>query len=265
MALLGFIGTGNMGGALARAAALSVPAEEICLCNRTPQKAAALAEELGAKTAGSRETAADSRYLFLGVKPQGMAALLEEIRPELEARRDRFLLVTMAAGLSIERLQELAGGAYPVIRIMPNTPVSVGEGVILMSCSPQVMEEEAEEFCRILSGAGSMYRMEEKLIDAGSAVSGCGPAFVDMFIDAMADGGVLCGLPRALAVQLAAQTAAGSAKLLLESGKTPAQLKEAVCSPGGTTIEGVRKLEERAMRSAVMEAVIASWEKNSRL
>ena len=191
-----------------------------------------------------------------------MADLLTAIAPVLAKRQDRFILVTMAAGLTIRQIREMAGGTYPVIRMMPNTPAAIGEGMILYTASEDVTEAETAAFLDAMSGAGRFSELPEKLMDAGSAVSGCGPAFVDLFIEALADGGVACGLPRASAQEFAAQMVLGSAKLLLESGKHPGQLKDAVCSPGGTTIQGVRKLEEKGFRGAVMDAVIAAYEKN---
>ena len=265
MAIFGFIGTGNMGGALARAASKTLSGSQILLSNRTAEKAAALAAELGCRAADNAAVAEGADYIFLGVKPQMMADLLSEIGPVLARRQSRFVLVTMAAGLTIARIRELAGGAYPVIRIMPNTPASIGEGMILYACGEGVTKDEETAFLDAMAGAGRLSPLPEKLIDAGSAVSGCGPAFVDLFIEALADGGVACGLPRAAALEYAAQMAAGSAKLILESGKHPGALKDAVCSPGGTTIQGVRKLEEAGFRGAVMDAVIAAYEKNADL
>lgn len=258
---LGFIGTGNMGGALARAALRRVPGACVRLANRTPDKAEALAEELGCGVSNAAGAAEWADFIFLGVKPQMMAELLAGLRPVLAARRDRFLLVTMAAGLGIGQIQELAGGDYPVIRIMPNTPASIGEGIILYTCGEGVSGKEERLFLDAMAGAGRFSALPERLMDAGSAVSGCGPAFADLFLEALADGGVACGLPRAQAVELAAQTLAGSAKLVLESGRHPGVLKDAVCSPGGSTIQGVRALERAGFRGAVMEAVIAAYEK----
>ncbi len=259
--IFGFIGTGNMGGALARAARKRLSGEELLLTNRTASKAEALARELGCRAVDNATAAGQADYLFLGVKPQMMAGMLSELAPVLAARKDRFVLVTMAAGLSIARIQELAGGDYPVIRIMPNTPASIGEGMILYACGGVTAEEE-QVFLQGMAGAGKLASLAENLIDAGSAVAGCGPAFVDLFIEALADGGVACGLPRAQALEFAAQMVAGSAKLVLESGQHPGALKDAVCSPGGTTIQGVRTLEEAGFRGAVMDAVIAAYEKN---
>ena len=262
MATFGFIGTGNMGGALARALAKNVEGDSILLANRSAEKAAALAAELGCKAVSSEAIAKKADYIFLGVKPQMMADLLAQLSPILKEREDRFLLVTMAAGLTIERIRELAVGDYPVIRIMPNTPASIGEGMILYTAGSDVLDIELQIFLAAMAGAGRLSPLPEHLMDAGSAVSGCGPAFVDLFIEALADGGVACGLPRASAREFAAQMVAGSAKLILESGKHPGVLKDAVCSPGGTTIQGVRALEAGNFRGTVMEAVIKAYEKN---
>lgn len=261
MVTFGFIGTGNMGGALARAARKRLAGEEILLANRTPAKAEALAADLQCRTADNQTAAREARYLFLGVKPQMMEGMLTEIAPVLAARQDRFILVSMAAGLTMARIREMAGGDYPIIRIMPNTPSAIGEGMILYT-SDAVTEEELQSFLDAMSGAGRLAPLEERLIDAGSCVAGCGPAFVDLFIEALADGGVACGLPRALALEMAAQMTAGAARLVLQSGQHPGALKDAVCSPGGTTIQGVRALEEAGFRGAVMDAVIAAYEKN---
>ncbi len=262
----GFIGTGNMGGALARAARRRLEGNQILLMNRTAEKAQALADELNARTpVNNAVLAAVADYIFLGVKPQMMGDLLAEIGPALNARKGGFVLVTMAAGLTIADIQDMAGGNYPVLRIMPNTPCSIGEGMVLYTRGPGVTEDEERMFLEAMAGAGRFAPVPERLMDAGSAVTGCGPAFVDLFVEALADGGVACGLPRAAAVEFAAQMVLGSARLILESGKHPGELKDAVCSPGGTTIQGVRKLEEAGFRGAVMDAVIAAWEKNGNL
>lgn len=263
--IFGFIGTGNMGGALARAARRKLEGKHLLLANRTKDKAAALAKELDARVWDNVSIAQNADYIFLGVKPQMMQGLLEELAPILANRKNRFFLVTMAAGLTIADIQRMAGGDYPVIRIMPNTPCSIGEGMILYAPGPGVTEKETQAFLEAMSGAGRFALLPERLMDAGSAVAGCGPAFADLFVEALADGGVACGLPRAAALTFAAQMLLGSARLILESGKHPGELKDAVCSPGGTTIQGVRALEEAGFRGAVMDAVIAAWEANEKL
>ena len=261
----GFIGAGNMGSALARAACRTLPAGEIILSNRTAAKAETLAGELGCAAGDNRTVAAEAAYIFLGVKPQMMAGLLSEIAPVLAERRDSFVLVTMAAGLTMERIAAMAGGDYPVIRIMPNTPCAVGAGVVLYDANERVSEAALEKFTAGMAGAGLLDRLEERLIDAGSAVAGCGPAFLCLFLEGLADGGVACGLPRQKALRYAAQMAAGTAQLMLETNQHPGAMKDAVCSPGGSTIAGVRALERGGLRSAAMEAVIAALERNQEL
>lgn len=265
MATYGFIGVGNMGGALARAACRTVSPDEVFLANRNMEKAKALAEELGCRMTDNEAVAGSADFIFLGVKPQMMGDLLAELSPILAKRETRFVLVTMAAGLSITDIQAMSGGKYPVIRIMPNTPSSIGEGMTLYTCGEEVTKGEEKAFLTDMAGAGKFAELPEQLIDAGACVSGCGPAFVDLFLEALADGGVACGLPRATAMELAAQMVIGSAKLQQSGGVHPGALKDAVCSPGGTTIQGVRTLEERGFRAAVMNAVIAAYDKTMAL
>ena len=259
MLKLGFIGTGNMGGALARAAA-KAEGNRLLLNNRSPEKARALAAELGGEVT-DYTAALDADFVFLGVKPQMLDELFSRLRPLLAEREHKPVLVSMAAVTSIQRIRELAGCELPIIRIMPNTPVAIGQGITLYACSSEVSADAEETFLRAMAASGRFIRSEEKYIDAGACISGCGPAFVDLFVEALADGGVACGLPRAMALELAAAMTAGAAGLILETGKHPAQLKDEVCSPGGTTIRGVRALEQGAFRSAAMEAVLAAYGK----
>lgn len=264
---VGFIGCGNMGSALAKAAAKSemLSPEDIFLSNRSSGKAERLAESLGgAVVTDNEQIAEECRYIFLGVKPQMMEEMLGEIAPVLKQREDRFVLVSMAAGISMDSIQEMAGGNYPVIRLMPNTPVAVGEGMILY-CSSRTHLDEMVSFLHMMKEAGRFDELQEELMDAGSAVAGCGPAFAYAFIEALADGGVACGLPRTKAVEYAAQMLLGSAELVLKSKEHPGALKDAVCSPAGSTIQGLRALENGAFRGTVMEAVIAAYEKTKDL
>lgn len=262
--VFGFIGCGNMGGALAKAARQKLPGENILLANRTPAKAAALAEQLGAAAVDNDTAAEKCDYLFLGVKPQMMADMLENIRDTLLDRDEPCVLVTMAAGLTMSTIRQMAGVDYPVIRIMPNTPAAVGQGMILC-CANGVTDEQIACFTEIMSGAGALDFIDEKLIDAGSAVSGCGPAFACMLMEALADGGVACGLPRAKANLYAAQMLMGTAALALETKENFGAMKDAVCSPAGSTIQGVRALEAGGFRSAAFEAVIAAYERTLEL
>lgn len=260
---LGFIGTGNMGGALARAAAKS--GERMLLSNRTAEKASRLAAELGCAAGTNQEIAETCRFIFLGVKPQLLPALLAELNAPLAARKDRLVLVSMAAGVTIGSIKQTLGLPCPVVRIMPNLPVALGKGVVLLSPDDTVTEDELSALEAALKSAGLLMRMPEDKLDAGSAVSGCGPAFIYLYLDALANGGVRCGLPYPQALALAAQTMLGAAEMALTSGKHPGQLQSEVCSPAGTTIEGVRTLEQRAVRAAAIDAVTAAYKRTREL
>ena len=255
----GFIGCGNMGGALANALARSVPAERIALCDTDQQKRDALALSTGASAVELSELVLESEYIFLGVKPQGLPSLLGAMHPLFDRKKERTVLVSMAAGTSIAAIEAIVGTSLPIIRIMPNTPVSVGEGMVLYACNALVTEEEKATFVGSLCEGGRLDEIPEDKIDAASALSGCGPAFVYLFAEALADGAVECGLAREKANLYAAQTLLGAATLLLESGRHPGELKDAVCSPGGTTIAGVHALEASAFRAAAMDAVTSAY------
>ena len=260
----GFIGTGNMGGALAKGAAKTMSADSVFLSDGNAAKAQALADSLGCKAVSVTE-AANCGYVFLGVKPQHLPGLMQDLAPVLAARQDDFVLVSMAAGVQMADIQKMAQGDYPVIRIMPNTPVAVGSGVILYDTTENVTPEALAQFLTNMALCGFLDPLPEKLIDAGSAVSGCGPAFVAMFMEALADGGVMCGLPRDKAMAYAARTLEGTAKLLLATGDHPGKLKDAVCSPGGSTIVGVQALEDGGLRSAAIHAVEKAYIKTKDL
>lgn len=258
MAVYAIIGTGNMGGALAWGLCKKVDPERVVLFNRTPEKARRLSEALGCRMAASaREAVRGADFILLGVKPYMMASVIADLRPVLNPSQT---LVSMAPGITMAEISAMAGG-IPVIRIMPNTPVAVGAGMTLYTSDARVSRETLDAFLNDLSASGRFAQVDEGHFEAGSAVSGCGPAFAALFMEALADGGVACGLPRAQALELAAQMMAGTAQLAL-SGLHPGPLKDQVCSPGGTTIQGVRALEKGGLRSAVMEAVIAAYEKS---
>jgi pyrroline-5-carboxylate reductase len=249
-----------MGAALARAAAKSPLTEQLLLSNRSAEKPRRLAEELGGTVLDNRGVAQKAEVLFLAVKPQMLPDVIGEIRPELDARRDRVVLVSLAAGWNLEKLGA-ALGDRPIVRIMPNIPVSVGAGVTLLCPNGQISAEELQTVEDLLAASGLVSELDEGHLDAAGGVTGCGPAFAAMFVEALADGAVACGLPRREALAFAAQMLKGSAQLLLETGEHPGSLKDRVCSPGGSTIQGVRLLEERAFRAAATDAVIATYEK----
>lgn len=261
----GFIGTGNMGGALARAAAQTVDPKNIFLSNRTLDKAILLSEEFGGCVADNETIAQSCDCIFLGVKPQMMEHLLKTLQSILTVREAEPLLISMAAGLTISDIQRMAGHDYPTIRIMPNTPCAVGAGLTLYACSDNVTSAQKEAFLHVMSHSGLLEPLDEHLIDAGSAVAGCGGAYVCLFLEALADGAVACGLPRDKARRYAAQMLKGNAELALRSGEHTGQLKDAICSPGGTTIAGVRALENGGFRAAAMNAVIAAYERTMEL
>ena len=258
----GFIGAGNMGGALATAAAKNA---KVFVADSYEEKAEALAQKIGGTAVTTQQVAEKCGYIFLGVKPQVMGVMLKQIAPVLAARKDDFVLVSMAAGVQIADIRRMAGGDYPVIRIMPNIPVAVGGGVILYDATENVSEAALAQFCQVMASAGYLDRLDEKLIDAGSAVSGCGPAFVSLFTEALADGAVACGLSRDKALEYSLYTLMGTAKLLLETKMHPGQLKDAVCSPGGSTIAGVRALEQGGFRASCMEAVEEAFARTKEL
>lgn len=260
MAVVGMIGTGNMGSAIARAARKSAHTTRLLLANRSPEKAARLAEELGGEVCSNQEAAAQAELLFLAVKPQMLAEMFAGIRETLARRKDRFVLVSMVAGWSHKRL-EAELGPWPFVRIMPDIPAAVGSGVTLLCAGEGITEEEKALVREVLAGTGLVSELSEQQLDAANGVTGCGPAFAAMFVEALADGAVACGLPRQQALTYAAQMLRGSAELLLQEGAHPGTLKDRVCSPGGSTIQGVRVLEESAFRAAVMNAVIATFEK----
>ena len=261
---IGFIGAGNMGGALATAAAKAVGGDNLLITDLDTEKAADLAAAIGATVTDSDRVAARCDFIFLGVKPQMMEGVLTALRPALTARVDKPVLISMAAGLSIACIKEWSGG-LPVIRIMPNTPVAVGAGMILYTADDIVTAEQKAAFGACMAQAGRLDEIPEKLMDAGSCVASCGPAFAYLFIEALADGGVECGLPRAQALDYAAQTVLGAAQMVLQTRRHPGDLKDAVCSPGGTTIAGVHALEAGGFRSLAMDAVTAAYERTMEL
>ena len=266
MERIGFIGVGNMGGALAQAVLRTTDAQNVLVSSRTAEKAEAFAAKYGGAATDNRTLAETASVIFLGVKPQKMAQVLEGIAPVLAARQERFLLVTMAAGLTAAQIAELAGNSsYPVVRIMPNTPVQVGKGMIPYCGNSAATEADFAALEALLRCAGRVTPLPESLIDAASAVSGCGPAFVCVFIEALADAGVACGLPRKTALDFAAQTLLGTAELLLQTGEHPAALKDAVCSPAGSTIAGVHALELGGFRAAAENAVLAAFARTKEL
>lgn len=256
----GFIGCGNMGGAIARG--LRKTTANIQITDRSG-KAKALAQELGITYSDNEAIASECDAIFLGVKPHMMKDMLAPLASLLNQRKP--LLITMAAGLEIARIEAFVGGALPVIRIMPNTPTAIGKGVIPYCCNALVSEAALAQWLADMTQCGLLDPLEERLMDAVSALSGCGPAYMYIFLEALSDGAVACGIPRAKAMEYAAATMVGAAEMFLSTGSHPGALKDAVCSPGGSTIAGVRALEQHGFRGAVMDCVAAAYEKNQLL
>ncbi|MDR1325651.1 MAG: pyrroline-5-carboxylate reductase [Treponema sp.] len=264
------IGSGNMGTALMKVAAKVVGGANIGFSDVERGKAEMVARQLGAKVyASNSEAAADADFVFLAVKPQVMVSILVELAPLVEQRLTARLpvtLVSMAAGWSIGKLRAALFDTVgqPIVRIMPNTPALIGQGVIALAAE-NVAEETLAELEIILAGAGMVDRLSEGYLDAVTALSGSGPAFVCMFIEALADGAVRAGLPRDRALCYAGKTVAGSAAMMLETRKHPGELKDMVSSPAGTTIAGIAALENGAFRGVVMNAVEATFRRAKEL
>ena len=262
---IGVIGLGNMadaviGGMLRQEI---VNREDIIGSAATRQTVERMAQRYGVRaTTDNKAVAEAAEVLILAVKPQFLEEVIREIK---DVTKPDTLVISVAAGKSLAWLEEAFGRKMKLVRCMPNTPALVGAGCTGVCAGEAVSEEEKNYSLRLMESFGKADLMPERLIDAAGAVSGSSPAYVFMFIEAMADAGVAAGMPRAQAYEFAAQAVYGSAKLVLESGKHPGELKDMVCSPGGTTIQGVRVLEERGMRGAVMAALAACVEKTKSL
>ena len=262
---LGFIGTGNMAGAIMGGIIQKqiFRPEEIIGSDVSEKGRERVREQYGiAVTAENREVAEKAEILILSIKPQFYPEVIAEIR---ECIKPEQLIITIAPGKTLEWLQEQFGRRVKLVRTMPNTPAMVGEGMTAVCCSEEVTEEELEKVMNILGAFGKAEIVPERLMDVVVSVSGSSPAYVFILIEAMADAAVADGMPRAQAYAFAAQAVYGSAKMVLETGKHPGELKDMVCSPAGTTIEAVRVLEEKGMRSAVIEAMKACTEKSRNL
>ncbi len=270
---IAFIGTGNMGGAIINSVCRAVTPQEVVISDINRDKAAKLAADLGCTLAQDNYAAAKAAdYIVLGVKPQVLPALLEEMAPQLQenlSNGHRQILVSIAAGVTTDRIEKIlaaAGAKIPVIRVLANTPALIGEGLMIIIAGRGVTEEEVTGLEAFFKGCGRVLRMEnEKQADAATVIGGCTPAFTYMFIEALADGAVTVGLTREQGYLFAAQAVKGAAAMLLENGGHPSDLKDAVCSPGGSTIVGVGELEKNGFRSAAIQAVIQACQATTAL
>jgi pyrroline-5-carboxylate reductase len=253
------IGCGSMGGAVIRAICRKYDPKTVTISAKHFEHAQNLAFDVNCIAADSNaKAAAAGRYVFIAVKPAYVADVMHEIAGSL---RDDAVVISMAAGVTLEKLRTMVN--RPVVRIMPNMPALIGEAMTALSCGDDVNADELADITALLECAGKAEKVDEKLMDCVTAVSGSGPAYVFIFIEALADAAVRFGMPRSQAYVYAAQTVKGSAAMVLEDDRCPAALKDAVCSPAGTTIEGVAALEADGFRSAVFDAVKAAYEKSA--
>jgi pyrroline-5-carboxylate reductase len=252
-----------MGSALARAV-FAVDNTEIYVYDKDLSRGSAFASEIGASASTVKEIGEKCDFIFIGVKPNIVPAVCKELDAIAFGMKDA-VLVSMAAGVEIASIESSFSKKVNIIRIMPNTPVSIGRGMIEWCATDGLSADSEAEFERLMSETGRLDKIPERLIDAASAVAGCGPAFVFMCIEALADGGVKCGLARDKALIYAAETLRGAAELLISSERHPEDLKDAVCSPGGSTIAGVAALEEGAFRSSLIKAVEAAYNRTLEL
>ena len=258
---LSFIGGGNMASAILNGVINSgfIPAYNITVSDMSPEKLKEF-DALGVNTTSSNIKAAENAdAVIFAVKPD----VLRKILPEFAGFKDK-LFISIAAGVKVCELKKALGEKANVIRVMPNTPAMVGEGMTVL-CESDIEKNLMDFAAALFDTVGKTIILNEKYIDAVTAVSGSGPAYIYMVIEAMADGGVLCGLPRDAAYTLAAQTVLGSAQMVLKSGEHPGVLKDRVCSPGGTTIEAVYSLEQSDIRGAFIEAVKKCADKSKSL
>jgi pyrroline-5-carboxylate reductase len=258
---LGFIGCGNMAQAIIGGIvnANMVARENIIGSNTGERNLSITRDKYGILTThDNKEVARFADILVIAVKPHIYTSVIEEVR---DCVKDNVIIVTIAAGITISFMEKAFGRAVKVVRTMPNTPALVGEGMTAVCSNLKVSREELEEILSLLKSFGKAEVIEERLMDAIPAVSGSSPAYVYMFIEALADGAVRDGVPRAKAYNLAAQAVLGAAKMVLETGIHPGVLKDNVCSPGGTTIEAVYTLEKNNFRGTVMEAMKACTDK----
>jgi pyrroline-5-carboxylate reductase len=252
---LGFIGTGNMGSAIIKSIVKSgiILPENISLYDIDVKKLKDLVEETGVSALESaREVVLNSDIIILAVKPNTVKNVLSECRDVFNPGK---LLVTIAVGIPISFYRDILGNDKKIIRVMPNTPALVGEGMTMISCPDNISKEDCENVLKLFRCAGKAELLDESLMNEVTALTGSSPAYVYMFIETMADAAIQSGIPENLAYTLAAQAVLGSAKMVLETGLHPSILKDQVCSPGGTTIEAVRALESNGFRNSIIDAM----------
>lgn len=260
---LGFIGAGNMGSAILNGILKEgfLTADQIAIADKQAAQCAQFASQ-GVCVMQDNKTLVDAcECVLLAIKPIYTAQVIEEVYEQLQGK----FVISIVAGWTYDMLSGALPQSTRFVRVMPNTPLAVGEGMSLLSLRSRCTDDEFAFAKQIFASAGKVAEVEDHVFVAATSINGCGPAFVYQFIEALADGGVRYGVPRAIAYELAAQTLIGAAKMVQETGDHPGKLKDAVCSPGGTTIEGVYALEKGGMRAAVMDALGATIEKTMKL
>lgn len=263
-ATIAMIGSGQMGEALIGGwlAAKTVPPEALVATDASAERRDLMKRRFGIRTGtDNRDAASRADVVVLAVKPQILDGVMKELSSALAGK----LVLSIAAGVTIAHLARLAPKGVRVVRVMPNTPVLVRDGVSALSFGDGVSDKDQQLTRRLFEAVGRAVVVEEKLMDAVTGLSGSGPAYVFMAIEALADGGVKMGLPRTVADLLAAQTVLGAARMVLETGEHPAKLKDRVASPGGTTIAGLHRLEQGGLRAALMAAVEAAAKRSEEL
>ena len=260
---LGFIGAGTMGTAIIKGILDQefLKPQDLYISRKRPELSGNLAAQGVNVMPDNISLVQAVDCVVFAVKPVYLPQVIDEIYKDLENK----VIISIVAGWTYDMLKRALPESSRFIRVMPNTPLAVGEGMSLISSRYTCSEDEFSFTRRIFEAAGKVAVVEDHVFTPANGISGCGPAFVYEFIEALADGGVRYGVPRALAYELASQTLIGAAKMVLETGEHPGKLKDAVCSPGGTTIEGIFALEKGGMRAAVMEAVSATVEKTNKL
>ena len=252
---IGFIGCGNMGRAMVKGilSAKILNKKNIIVSAKTPQTLENLKREFGVETTlENKKLAREVDILILAVKPYLYEKVLKEIKEDI---KEKSIVVSIGAGISLDFLKKNLKDGSKFIKTMPNTPALVGEGMSALSLGENIIEEEIEDLLNIVESFGKVEIIDESLMDGFTAICGSSPAYIFILIEAMADAGVREGIPRRMAYDMSAQAVLGSAKMVLETGKHPGELKDNVCSPGGTTIESVISLEKTGFRASIMEAV----------
>lgn len=266
--VIGFLGAGRMAQALGGGfvEAGLVPPDRVVAYDPSPEAAAAFSTAVGNPSASLNdpsEVVGAARIVFLAVKPAYVADSLSAVSPGW--RPDEQMLVSVAAGVSLAKLEGALPSGSAVVRVMPNTPCLIGQGACCYALGAHASAEAGSEVGRLLGAVGYASETPESMLDAVTGLSGSGPAFVYTVIEALADGGVRAGLPRDLAAELAARTVSGAAQMVLTTGDHPATLRDAVASPGGTTIAGLAELERRGLRAALIEGVAAAAHRSAEL